>query len=192
MNASNSISNSRSVSRLSSMEILSKGRIGKIKRELGHLNSDSIESQEMEFDYFSSDSDSTDLTTEESSVIGGSTLTLYNNLFTFSKDETQEVVKKIKRRKHRGKLLLKLTQSEMELLGDKTGVFNGVNDKYRRFLSGDAKLKKIHEPAPWEFVVGLPPSSAKRGKSELEMRLTTRADLKKKSQALEELRILYL
>lgn len=191
-NESNSLSNSKSASRLHSMERLSKARFGKITTELGHIQmSASIGSQDSEFEYCLSDSNSTDLTTEESSMIGESTLDLYNNLFTFSNDDAQEV-KKAKRRKHRGKLMLKLTNSEMDLLGDRTGVFNGVNDKYRRFLSGDAKLKKISEPVTWEYIVGLPPTSSKRGKMELDNRLATRADLKKKTQILEELRILYL
>jgi hypothetical protein len=183
---SNSAAHSNANLRANSTESLSrKSTIKKDRGEKSRVGSNDF--HDTQSDMVSSDSESFASTLSDS-VITDSALSLYNSLFTYSGEG--QVVKMIKRKKQKGKLLPKLTNSEIELLGEKTGEFNGLNDKYRRFLSGDAKLKTIYQPPPWELTVGLPPVSAKRGKVDLGMPWVARAELKKKSQVLEELRIL--
>jgi hypothetical protein len=175
LSRSNSNANSRvnSTENLSRRSYLKKGKGERSKSGLNDSQSDS------------SDSDS--LASSESSLSSGSALSLYNNLLTYSPDKKIEE-QKTKRKKQKGKLILKLTNSEMELLGEKTGQFMGAHDKYRRFLSGDANLKKTHQRPSWELTVGLPFVAEKRGKGKSDM--PSRMDLKKKCQRLEELRIL--
>jgi hypothetical protein len=183
---SNSNAHSNANSRANSTESLS--RKSKVKK--GRGNKSNVDSNDLHDSNSDSSSNSESLaSTLSESVITGSALSLYNTLFTYSEGEGQ-VVKRIKRTKQKGKLLPKLTHSEIELLGETTGEFDGLSDKYRRFLSGDAKLKKIYQPPPWELTVGLPPASAKRGKVDYGMPWVSSTELKKKSQRLEELKIL--
>ena len=191
-------SDSFGTSRSSSRDKLSgsnRKSIVKINREFASTPKNKYASNELgesEHDSCSSKSESTVQTHDSNEITESSSLSsLYKNLFSMDDSPQIETLQKnwksSKKKRKKGQLLLRLTSSEMDLLGQRTGEFNGLNDKYRKFLSGDAKLKKVIRREPWELLVGLPPATT-RGKNFDSS--FPKVDLNKKRQNLEELRIL--
>jgi hypothetical protein len=123
-----------------------------------------------------------------------------NNGFADSFSHTEAMIKLEKYQKKmtsrlRRKMALKLTVSQIDLLGATTGEFRGPGDAYRRFLLGGVQVprKQTAPPLPL-FVVGPASFSSQRRSVISSLRdkgneNTIKQDSKDKRQILDELRI---